>query len=481
MSTSPLFRTLSVTIFMVWFSFVMLPRTASAELPLKNPALPPTKKPWMDRSAKAAATPNKPSPVVKPPPQTHNLPKKKPRARKKRDPNRREYSILPAINYNSDRGFGFGALGSIAQFREGIEPYHWRLFFRLFATVKVDAEGNAEFPFHRDMIVFDLRGLLRNTTRIMLSAGFFRFTTTGYYGLGNAAPRDPARPRKYYEYDRMYPNASFGMFNRIIQKQGHRLELYSSLSFTHNTITPNREGKLEEDLRRSMQGNDNISQTLRNMLRGIRPHSQLKAVLGLQYDSRDHEFSPSRGMLHELSIRAILPGLAPGLAFAGGHLNLRFFVPIWKPYLVLAIRVLGDMLWGDVPLYELYSMGGIIPLEGPGGMDTVRGIRSQRFYGKIKLVGNVELRSVIFDFTVFRQRIRLGLIAFADTGRVWTDYSFRNDATRRSFDGDDFGFTLAVGGGGRLQWGETFIMRVDVGWSPTDQDWGAYFWVNHIF
>lgn len=417
-----------------------------------------------------------------PPPRQASKAKTKKKSKvRRRDPNRREYSILPAINYNSDRGFGFGALGSIAQFRKGMFPYHWRLFFRLFATVKIDEAGQAEFPFHRDTITLDLRGLLRNTTRIMVSAGFLRFTTTGYYGLGNAALRDPEQNAKYYQYDRMYPTASFGMFNQIWRKGLNRLEIYSSLSFTHNTITAYTGSKLEEDLRRSLRDNDPYSQTLRSMLRGLRPHTQLKAVLGIQFDSRDHEFSPNQGMLHELSIRAILPGLAPGLAFAAGHLNLRFFIPIWKPYLTLAVRVLGDMIWGDAPLYELYSMGGIIPLEGPGGMDTIRGIRAQRFYGKIKLVGNVEIRSVIFDFMLLRQRIRLGLIAFADTGRVWTDYNFINDNTRRAFDGNEHGFTLAVGGGGRLQWGETFIMRVDFGWSPTDQDWGAYFWVNHIF
>lgn len=399
----------------------------------------------------------------------------------KHDPNRREYSILPSINYSTDRGFGFGILGSIAQFQEGIAPYHWRLFFRIFATVKLDDDGVAEFPYHRDVLVFDLRGLAHNKARLLLRAGFFRFSTTGYFGLGNAAIRDPKRPRRYYQYERTYPTASAGLFLELWRRGHRKLELYSSLSFMYNTIAIGPNSKLKEDLKRSRRGANDTDLKLQEILRGLRPHTQIKAVLGLLYDSRNHEFSPSQGMFHELSVRAVLPGLAPGMTFAAGHLNLRFFVPIWRSYLVLAVRFMADAIWGNPPLYELYTLGGIDNLEGPGGLDTLRGIKAQRYYGKIKLIGNIELRSVFFDFILWRQHIRLGLLLFADAGRVWLDYNYTNDTTRTAFDGNEHGITLALGGGGRLQWGETFVLRVDVGYSPTDKDFGFYFWVNHMF
>lgn len=418
-----------------------------------------------------AASPNKPTAATAP---------KKPKSLK-RSPNRREYNFLPGVNYSTERGFGFGVTGSIAQFREGIEPYHWRLFFRLFATVILDDNNQAVFPFHHDAVSLDLRGLAQNKVRLLLRAGFFRFSTTGYFGLGNASKRDPKRASTYYQYDRTYPTAYAGLFTEIWRKGKQRLEVHTSLALMHNSIVLNPGSQIQEELRRSLQPNDDTSQKLNEMMRGLRPHTQIKAVVGLIYDSRNHEFSPQRGMFHELTLRAILPGLAPGLAFAAGHINLRFFAPLWKNYLVLAVRLMGDMIWGSPPIYELYTLGGTRNLDGPGGLNTIRGIRAQRYYGKIKVVGNLELRSVIFDFHLWKQHLRLGLLLFVDSGRVWLDYTYPNEATRAAFDGNELGFTAAIGGGGRLQWGETFILRADFGWSPTDQDLGFYIWVGHLF
>ncbi|MDP6944829.1 MAG: hypothetical protein QF464_11820 [Myxococcota bacterium] len=40
---------------------------------------------------------------------------------------------------------------------------------------------------------------------------------------------------------------------------------------------------------------------------------------------------------------------------------------------------------------------------------------------------------------------------------------------------------LGVGGGVRIQWGETFVLRADLGWSPNDSNTGVYVDVGHAF
>ena len=64
-----------------------------------------------------------------------------------------------------------------------------------------------------------------------------------------------------------------------------------------------------------------------------------------------------------------------------------------------------------------------------------------------------------------------------DVGRVWTELPPGN----RRFDGDGPGLKLGVGAGPRLQWGETFLIRIDLAWSPDADPIGVYFDVSHVF
>jgi hypothetical protein len=39
----------------------------------------------------------------------------------------------------------------------------------------------------------------------------------------------------------------------------------------------------------------------------------------------------------------------------------------------------------------------------------------------------------------------------------------------------------STGGGLRIKWGEAFLVRADVAWSPDADPIGLYFNVNHVF
>ena len=48
-------------------------------------------------------------------------------------------------------------------------------------------------------------------------------------------------------------------------------------------------------------------------------------------------------------------------------------------------------------------------------------------------------------------------------------------------DGSGLGLKYGVGGGVRLQQGKTFVIRVDVAWSPDARPIGAYLTAGHAF
>jgi hypothetical protein len=83
-------------------------------------------------------------------------------------------------------------------------------------------------------------------------------------------------------------------------------------------------------------------------------------------------------------------------------------------------------------------------------------------------------------FRVAGQRFNLGAIAFVDAGRVWADYG-DVEIAGESLDDGFANFAMGMGAGLRLKWGETFIVRVDPGYSPTEKTFGLYINVDHIF
>ena len=393
------------------------------------------------------------------------------------DPNRIEFAFIPGVSANTDTGVGFGALGTLAGFEEDFDPFRWRLECFLFLTLKEAPDGTIEDPFHYYYLKYDFPDVAGHWLRLSGEVSFKRFSTTGYYGIGNATPelrpweridehKDPARyldAKRYNQYDRIFPKAELNARMWVADD----LELFTGTSFTYNWFNQYTGSKLTEDLA------GKSGPYVRSLLVGATEHGVFRGIAGVLYDSRDHETTPTSGMLHEISITG---GTGIGLPFGYGRVNAtaRFYAPIYEEYLVFAARVLGDVLFGEPPFYELARDGGLNPRDAPGGSEAVRGVPAQRYHGKCKVLGNVELRSKLWWFEIGEQRMNLGAVGFFDTGRVWTDFE-----PHPELDGDGVGLKYGTGGGIRFQWGETFLARIDAAWSPDGV--GFYVEAYHIF
>lgn len=378
-------------------------------------------------------------------------------------PNRYEVSALPLLLADTDRGFMFGAYGLMVRFRKGSAPYLWRLQVVSRVSVERGQDDTLQLPFHDHRVQLDLPGVFDPRLRLDFTLAFRRYTDTGYYGIGNASPGGAASTiQRYTEYERTYP----GVAAQARWRFTDHIALLLGATFTYNWIDVFGGSKLAQDL---AAGDDKLS----DFLRGTDNHPLTLLTMGWLYDSRDHEFTPTRGMFHELSWRF---SPLPDLVYGGLNATGRFFYPLLGEHLVLAARVTLDMLFGNVPIYELARLGGLVPQDGIGGARGIRGVPLQRYHGKIKLFGNFEARSKLLPFTLLSQRFNLGVLAFVDLGRTWSDYH----ALSR-FDGDGVGLKVGFGGGLRLQWGETFILRGDLAWSPDADPVGAYIAFHHIF
>ena len=144
-----------------------------------------------------------------------------------------------------------------------------------------------------------------------------------------------------------------------------------------------------------------------------------------------------------------------------------------KKRLTFAARVVADVQAGDVPFYELATYEETYAL---GGVEGVRGVPAQRYYGKEKVFANLEARSTLVDFRLFGKSFGLGLAGFFDGGRLWAD-GFHHP----ELDGTAFGLKYGVGGGVRLHQGDSMVVRFDVAWSPDAQPVSAYFSAGELF
>ncbi len=384
-----------------------------------------------------------------------------------------EPGVVPALNYDSDIGFGFGAVGTLVRFEPGFEPYRLRLEAQLFTSVAVDEAGEPSLPFHDDYLRADAPGLFGDRLRLSGGVFFRKLASSAYYGIGQGVePRvfserelsESEAARRYHQYDHIASGADATARVTVLRVaqpgEDARLEWLVGLHGAFHEVRPYAESLLAEDA---------------ESIVGVGEHGLLSTDAGLLYDDRDHEFWPTRGSLTELSVRGSA-GVGDHLHFLRAHLSTRWFAPLFGDALVFAQRAAVDLIAGAAPIYELTQFGVLDASDGPGGSESLRGVAMGLLAGKLKLVGNAELRAQAPWFHVAGEPFRVGFVGFVDAGRVWSELP--PSAPR---DGPWAPFDASFGGGLRLRWAETFILRADGAWSPTRATPGFYVDVGQVF
>jgi len=362
---------------------------------------------------------------------------------------------FPLIGGDSDIGFQFGGVGTLSYFADGVAPYRWNMDLVLSASVKEGPSGGAEIAQQEYLWQIDIPGLLGGRLRLNPEVSYNHIINYGYFGLGDASSGAPPaasnpNPGRYYEWIESILQI------RSSARVAIRGPVAALFAVQYLYVAPSIYGS-------SLLAHDATATTTDGapLIRGTRPLSLPSLAAGFSYDSRDNEIFPRRGMLHEVGVR-----LEQGLPF-GGDVHyaeagaiLRGYVPIVGP-LVAAARVVANFQFGNVPFYDLFQAGPFDQKEMPGGSAGIRGVPVGRYLGPIKILGNIELRAMLVEFTVLKQKFTIGNDIFFDTGRVWSDYTFHSP-----LDGSGLRLKYGVGGGLYLLWGQAAILRIEAGYSP---------------
>jgi outer membrane protein assembly factor BamA len=355
---------------------------------------------------------------------------------------------FPILGGNSDIGLQVGGALTLTRFENDVRPYAWNMDLLVTASFK-DRPGGTDVAQQSYLWQWDLPRLLGGRLRLTPLVDYQRTINQGYYGLGNASsPDKPAviagDGTRYFQYVNTEARA------RTLARYalGGPWQLAVGATFRAMLIESYAGSKLEQD---------NAAGTVR----GDRNVGLPTGVVGVLYDTRDNEIFPRRGVFHQVGLRGA-QGLPPSVNIQYGAVGASFveYVRLAQDT-VVAGRVLVDLEFGNVPFYDLYSGGPIVPYDMPGGPSGVRGVPSGRYLGPIKALANVEVRSLFWGFHLASQTFRIGGAAFADAGRVWSDYSFSSP-----LDGSGLGVKYGLGLGAFLLWGQAALFRVDVAYSP---------------
>ena len=353
------------------------------------------------------------------------------------EPKKYKWFVLPNVAFDTDDGLGFGGRAELQRVEPGRDPYVSSFVLQGYATIR---------GYHHHRFRMDLPGLGdRGRLRFSMWMAFRAWLNDGYWGMGNGAARervyitdleDDDPRRKRYRYSLIQP---FGYFT-LRGDLGGPLAVFSAVMVQYSRVSTYEGSLLEEHQPYGMDGG-----------------MALQLSGGVMIDTREPEFTPSRGVMAEVSAR-VSPALDAG-AYWGLFVSVRSFVPLGGK-VVVASRVMAEWMYGDVPFYEMVRWGGSVPILGFGGMETIRGVPFGRWHGRHKAVGNLEIRIDLGQHPFFKQPMRWQLMPTADVGAVW------GAGEAATAEAPDVPLHPSAGVGIRLIWADAFVGRIDFSVGP---------------
>lgn len=351
-----------------------------------------------------------------------------------------DFAAVPRLTLSSDDGIGLGARGVAYWNRFGQRPYKTALSVQAWATTRLVQHHYV----HLDAIdAFNL------PVRIEADLQLYSALRQPFCGAdpGAPCPDDVAHTLRSIE------PAAAALVRWRVHDAPSKWELFAGSRGT--LYVPG--SLLDED----GDGEPDLSPTPGSVYAALHPRGEpgLAHVLsaGVVYDSRDQEPAPHTGLFADLAVRGAAPWWGSAFSFWGATLTARSYVPLVESRtVVLAQRLVADVVVGAPPTRELQRVGGLVELPALGGQELGRGVRLARFATPLKLISQHELRVDLLHLDVWGKDLGVIAVGFVDAGVALQ----RLDRAAA--------LVLSAGSGARVEWNHTFVMRLDLALSPLE-------------
>jgi len=391
------------------------------------------------------------------------------------------FAGVPAIAYDSDLGFRYGAVANLYDYGDGtIYPkYKHSVYLEWSHTTK--GSDIKQIVYDSEYLIPNIRLYAEASLITDLAIDFYGYNGYEAYYNSDFENKDLTayRSRMYYRHYRQMLRLRTDFQGSIIDT---KLRWVGGISFFNMNIDmvdieKLNKGKEEADKLPNIRGlygeyidNGFISADEKNG-----GHTTFLTA-GLIFDTRDNEPNPTRGMWTE-AYMLVAPSFASSSGFSKLILTHRQYFTLRKDVLNLACRLsVQPKLWGDIPFYQLpFNYNLKVATDGIGGAKTVRGVLRNRIVGDGIAFGNVELRWKFLRTIIAKQNIYLALSTFMDGGTVIQKYKINNPLYTPYTDetihwGYGAGFHIAIN--------ENFIITADYGKAVKAEDGSSGLYIN---
>jgi outer membrane protein assembly factor BamA len=360
-------------------------------------------------------------------------------AQQPRQPRQWEYIVIPALNFNSDEGFGYGVVVDAQNYAGNVKPYRMAIQPAVLLTTRG----------RRDITVFfDAPGLLPEGWRLDAFAGREQELATPYYGIGNDAAFDTMLSRDPNPYFYRYGRTRFRVLANVQRRLGatHARVLLGA-GFAHVTTD-------------AIPFDSGTTLFAQDFGAAGAPKGRIASVrTGLLWDTRDREIGSRSGWFNEVLVQRVDRALGASQSYTRATFTARRYVPL-SSRVSTASRLVLQQTSDGVPVYDIATVQSSYKQEeGLGGSKMLRGVPKNRVVGRGLALLNNEVRWRVTDFSLRRKPAFLMLSAFGDVGRVW--------AESIKFDEIASDLWSGVGGGVRLGLGQSSVVALDVGRSAS--------------
>jgi outer membrane protein assembly factor BamA len=338
---------------------------------------------------------------------------------------------LPAITFDSDLGFQYGALVDFFNYGDGSKYPEFLDHTYTEVSHYTKGSGIYRFMFESNHIIPKVQWISDLSYLPDQAYNFYGFN--GYESVYNKDWMDdklespPYRTRMFYRMQR-------NQFRFKNDFQGHLSGEHLKWSagfafqdFVNGSVNINKLNKGKSDKLPSIEEQPGLFERYQAL--GLISASEAKGgwvntlKAGITWDSRDNRPNPMKGLWTETGIEVSPKFMGNDWAFSRFYFIHRQYFTLVEKTLSFAYRVdYQTKISGDVPFfYESQVITSRLTgatSEGLGGSKTLRGVLRNRVIGDGFVMGNFELRWKPIFFTLFKQDCYLGLNAFYDLGRV---------------------------------------------------------------
>lgn len=338
------------------------------------------------------------------------------------------FGPLPAIAFDADKGFQYGALLNIYNFGDGSSYPNYKSYWYFEASFFT--KGSKLFQVQYDNMNIFPGVRLSAAVEVNLDGAMDFYGYNGYQSLYDRSLIDQGNYSAKYKFKRNNVTAKADFVGNITEhlkwEAGYHFDYFDIGAINRAKVNKGKkEGKLFPD--------DEPTIYEEYVKWGLISEDQAKGGyvssirLGLVYDSRDKEGAPTRGIWADAHVTAAPKWLGSSHDFYRYNFTWRQYFPLLnRDRLTLAYRLNYTGTFGsDIPFYSMpymNVMGKDKDRDGMGSYNTVRGIMRDRIVGLDMALYNVELRFRFPSFIIAKQNIAFGLSAFSDGAMVTRGY-----------------------------------------------------------